>query len=252
MKRAARSGTAAPARTSRGRRETPAPKAAAPPLPEVQAAPRQDLSDQARARLEEMIVSLELPPGSVWSEAQLSTRLGIGRTPVREALQRLENEHLVTIVRRHGVQATEINVVQQLLLLELRRALERLIAVSAARRATPQERAELLEMAKELERVVVENDVRKFLRAHYEIKNFMAACARNQFVARAVAPCYAMSRRFYYLHYRTEPDVAIAARHHVGVIQAVVLGDEEEASAASDRLMDYVVAFTRATLNDVS
>ena len=222
---------------------------AAHPQPGVPSAPRQDLSDQARTRLEEMIVSLELPPGSVWSEAELSAQLGIGRTPVREALQRLENEHLVTIVRRHGVQVTEINVMQQLLLLELRRALERLVAVSAARRATPQERATLLEMAKELERVVVENDLRKFLRAHYEIKNFMAACARNLFVARAIAPCYAMSRRFYFLHYRAEPDVAIAARHHVAVIQAVVLGDEEEASAASDRLMDYVVAFTRATLN---
>jgi hypothetical protein len=54
--------------------------------------PRQDLADQARARLEEMIVSLELPPGSVWSEAQLSAKLHIGRTPVREALQRLEAE----------------------------------------------------------------------------------------------------------------------------------------------------------------
>src|SRR5262249_52814750 len=91
--------------------------------------PHSGLSDQARARLEEMIVSLELPPGSVWSEADLSAKLGIGRTPVREALQRLEGDHLVRILPRHGAQITEINVVEQLLLLELRRALDRLIAV---------------------------------------------------------------------------------------------------------------------------
>src|SRR3990170_2635696 len=77
------------------------------------------LADQARAQLEELIVKLDLPPGSVWSEAQLSQRLGIGRTPVREALQRLQAEHLVKIVPRFGAQVTEINVMQQLLLLEL-------------------------------------------------------------------------------------------------------------------------------------
>src|SRR5262245_46131429 len=75
---------------------------------------RGDLSDQARTRLEEMIVSLELAPGSIWSEAELSARIGIGRTPVREALQRLEADHLVRILPRHGAQITEINVVEQL------------------------------------------------------------------------------------------------------------------------------------------
>ena len=109
------------------------------------------LSDQARARLEEMIVSLELAPGSMWSEAELSARLGIGRTPVREALQRLEGDHLVRILPRHGAQITEINVVEQLLLLELRRALDRLIAADAARRCTAQERSQLLKMAERLE-----------------------------------------------------------------------------------------------------
>src|SRR6185369_12391582 len=108
---------------------------------------RPGLSDQARARLEEMIVSLDLPPGSMWSEAELSAKLGIGRTPVREALQRLEGDHLVRILRRHGAQITEINVVEQLLLLELRRELDRSIAKHAARRSTAQERAQLLKMA---------------------------------------------------------------------------------------------------------
>ena len=82
-----------------------------------------------------MIVSLELAPGSIWSEAELSAKLGIGRTPVREALQRLEGDHLVRILRRHGAQITEINVVEQLLLLELRRDLDRSIATA---RSPPQ------------------------------------------------------------------------------------------------------------------
>jgi len=212
---------------------------------------RPDLSDQARARLEEMIVSLELVPGSIWSEAELSTKLGIGRTPVREALQRLEVDQLVRILPRHGAQITEINVVEQLQLLKLRRVLDRMIAADAARLSTAQERAELLAMAERLEVLAAEgDDVLAYLRHHYEIKGFLADCARNPFVARAAMPCYAMSRRFYYLHYRQARDVAVAARHHSAVIQAVAAGNAKKAADASDRLMDYVEEFTRATITD--
>ena len=207
------------------------------------------LSDLAHTRLEEMIVSLELSPGSIWSEAELSLKLGIGRTPVREALQRLERDHLVCILPRHGAQITEINVMEQLLLLDLRRALDRLIAADAARRSTAGERSQLLKMAERLETFGDdEDDVLSYLRQHYELKNFLASCARNPFVARAVMPCYAMSRRFYYLHYRQVRDIATATRHHAEVVRAVVVGDEKEAVAATDRLMDYVEELTRATV----
>ncbi|MBM3356070.1 MAG: GntR family transcriptional regulator, partial [Betaproteobacteria bacterium] len=170
-------------------------------MPRKAKKPTLALTDQARALLEELIVTLELPPGSVWSEAQLSERLGIGRTPVREALQRLQSVYLVKIVPRFGAQITQINVSEHLRLLEVRRVLERLIAVSAARRATPDESAQLLRMAITLE-AMVDTDVLKYLRFHYEIKSFIAACARNPYAASAIAPAYAISRRFYYLHYR--------------------------------------------------
>jgi DNA-binding GntR family transcriptional regulator len=212
---------------------------------------RPGLAEQARARLEEMIVSLELAPGSLWSEAELSATLGIGRTPVREALQRLAADHLVRILPRHGAQITEINVVEQLLLLELRRELDRTIARQAARRSTAEERARLLEMAKRLaSRTADDKDILPYLRDHYELKNVLAECARNPFVARAVMPCYAMSRRFYYLHHRQARDLAVATRHHIDVIRAVAIGDEMKAAAASDRLMDYVEEFTRATVSN--
>ncbi len=205
------------------------------------------LADQAHAQLEELIVKLELPPGSVWSELQLSEKLGIGRTPVREALQRLEAEYLVKILPRLGVQITEINVTQQLLLLEVRRVLERLIAQNAARRATPEEREQLLGMADTLE-AMVNADVLKFLRYHYEIKRYIAQCARNPFAANAIAPSHAMSRRFYFLHYRKEHDLPVAAKHHADVIRAIALGEEARAGTAAEALMDYVEQLTRATV----
>ena len=72
----------------------------------------------------------------------------------------------------------------------------------------------------------------------------------TRFVARAVMPCYAMSRRFYYLHHRQARDLAVATQHHTAVIRAVAIGDEKKAAAASDKLMDYVEEFTRATVTN--
>ena len=72
------------------------------------------LTNQAYARLEELIVTLQLAPGEVVSEAALSDKVGIGRTPIREALHRLARERLVTILPRRGIIVTEINIGAQL------------------------------------------------------------------------------------------------------------------------------------------
>jgi DNA-binding GntR family transcriptional regulator len=99
-----------------------------------------------------MIVFLKLAPGSAISEAELSGHLGIGRTPIREALQRLARERLVQILPRRGIIVSPIDIAAQLRLLEVRRELERLIARSAARRATDDERARFRELALGFER----------------------------------------------------------------------------------------------------
>ena len=74
----------------------------------------QTLSDRAYTHLEELIVTLQLPPGSAVSEGMLSKRLRIGRTPIREALQRLARERLVMILPRRGIVVSEINLKSQL------------------------------------------------------------------------------------------------------------------------------------------
>ena len=122
------------------------------------------LTDQAYSTLEEMIVTLKLPPGAAVSEAGLSDALGIGRTPIREALQRLARERLVAIFPRRGIFVTDINVTSQLRLLEVRRELERLIARSAARRATDEERRRFEEVAARFQESARVNDDVAFMR----------------------------------------------------------------------------------------
>src|SRR5437899_10826654 len=108
------------------------------------------LTDRAYRELEEMIVTLQLAPGTVLSEQALSVRLKIGRTPIREALQRLARDGLVVIMPRRGIMVSAINLRLQLRLLEVRRELDRLMASLAAERATADERQEFPEVAQAL------------------------------------------------------------------------------------------------------
>lgn len=211
---------------------------------------RPGLAAQALQRLEEMIVTHELAPGSMWSEGTLATLIGFGRTPVREALKRLEARHLVRIVQRHGVQITEINVEQQLLLLETRRELERLVATRAARRRSAAEANQFSDCAKALRQAGVKGDVLAFFRAHVQSEALALRATRNPFLATAIAPCHAMSRRFYFLHHRTAKDLKLACDHHADVMEAIARGNEAQAATAADAVLDYVEGFTRATLSE--
>jgi DNA-binding GntR family transcriptional regulator len=196
-----------------------------------------------------MIVRLELPPGSAVSEAMLSERLGIGRTPIREALQRLARERLVQILPRRGVIVSDINVKSQLRLLELRREVERLVARSAARRATAEERTRFTELARGFEQAARGGDDVSFLRIDREFNELCLRAARNEFAETAMTAMAALSRRFWYLHYKQAADMPVTAKLHANIARAIARSDGSAASAASDALLDNIEAFTRATVS---
>jgi len=207
------------------------------------------LTDKAYTYLEELIVTLKLPPGSAVSEAMLSKRLGIGRTPIREALQRLARERLVTILPRRGVIVSDINVKSQLRLLEVRREVERLVARSAARRAAPAERARFTELANQFEKSARQNDDTTFMRVDRAFNELCVAAARNDFAAGAMGLMQSLSRRFWYLHYQQAADMPETAKLHADIARAIAKGDEPGAAAATDRLLDKIESFTRATVS---
>ena len=207
------------------------------------------LTDKAYTYLEELIVTLKLPPGSAVSEAMLSRRLGIGRTPIREALQRLARERLVTILPRRGVIVSDINVKSQLRLLEVRREVERLVARSAARRAAPAERAQFTELANQFEKSARQNDDTTFMRVDRAFNELCVAAARNEFAAGAMGLMQSLSRRFWYLHYQQAADMPETAKLHADIARAIAKGDEPGAAAATDRLLDKIESFTRATVS---
>lgn len=194
-------------------------------------------------------MTLQLAPGSAVSEAMLSQRIGIGRTPIREALQRLGRERLVTILPRRGVLVSDIDVKRQLRLLELRREVERLVARCAARRATPEERAQFVELADQFEKAARRNDDITFMRVDRAFNELCLTAARNEFTASAMGQMQALSRRFWYHHYKQAADMPETAQLHADIARGIAAGDEKRAAAAMDRLLDKIEEFTRATLS---
>ena len=206
------------------------------------------LTDRAYRMLEELIVTLALPPETILSEQSLAARLGIGRTPIREALQRLARDGLVVILPRRGILVSQINLKTQMRLLEVRRELERLMARGAAERATPEETASFATIARDMRRASDESDDMTFMRLDRQFNELVSQAARNEFASRAMGLMHGLSRRFWYQHYRESGDLPLSARLHAEVAEAIARRNPEAAAKASDRLIDYIESFTRKTI----
>jgi DNA-binding GntR family transcriptional regulator len=207
------------------------------------------LTDRAYKELEELIVTLRLQPGQVLSESGLAKHLAIGRTPVREALQQLAREGLVTILPRRGVMVSEINLRNQLELLRLRREVERLMARLAAERAGAQELSTFSTIASAMRQSAEDNNDIAFMRLDRQLNLLLGAACRNDYARRAMGLMQGLSRRFWYMHYKEVLDLPRCARLHADLASSIGKRDPEAAAAASDRLIDYIESFTRSSLD---
>ena len=210
--------------------------------------PRTTLKEQAYRQIEEAIVTLKLAPGAVVSEQAMSEMTGIGRTPIREAIQRLAQERLIVVLPQRGLLIAEMDVRKQLRLLETRREVERLICRSAARRATDAERQRFAELATEFEAEATADDDEAFMRSDREFNELCLVAARNEFAEGAMRLMHGLSRRFWYVHYKQAADLPQTARRHAAIARAIAQGDANAAGEALDRLLDDIEAFTRSTV----
>lgn len=219
------------------------------PASAVAVEPEGSQVQQAYARIEEEIATLQLPPGQVVSENMLAARYGLGRTPVREALQRLAREGLVVILPKRGILVSEIDVRKQLRLIEARRHVEGGLVALAARRADAAQRSRFKSMADEMDGAARASNGIAFLALDGEFNRLLLACARNEYIASCMRLMQGLARRFWFAHYRTSADLPETARLHAAIARSVAAGDAGEAQACLDRLLDNVEGFTRATLD---
>lgn len=198
-------------------------------------------SDQALAILQGLIERGELRPGSMVSERGLMELTGFGRTPVREAIQRLALSHMLRIHPNRGIEIPAISVEDQLSGLEVRRATELLAVTLACDRATPEELAEMQVLAESL---TGEFSLQSYTEKVRQTHAFIIRAAHNPYLEVLMTPLQALSRRFWVMHVQDEAkEIGIGKALHQRLLRSISRREVASASQASLELNDYLVQF---------
>ena len=202
----------------------------------------QSLADRAYYAIREWIVTLDLPPGSVVNERELMGRLGVGRTPVREALRDLAREQLVEVFPRRGMFVSSVDVGDIAGLSEVRLLLESEAARLAAERRGDGDLEETDALLEELDGAAGERDARGLIDLDQRIHRHVARCAQNPFLETTLEEYYVLALRIWFVALdRVALDEAIAEHH--AILEAIRAGDPGRAEAV---MRAHVESFERA------
>jgi len=200
-----------------------------------EAADARSLSDQAYYRIRELIVTLELAPGSLVSERELMQLLGVGRTPVREALRALARERLVEVYPRRGMFVSSVEVRDLAGLSEVRDTLEPRAARLAAERANEADRARIDALLDELDTVGEAPSERVLIDLDQRIHRHIYDCTHNPFLATTLNEYYVLTLRIWFLALDRVPRLGDAVREHRALLEAIRDGDAERAEETMRR-----------------
>jgi DNA-binding GntR family transcriptional regulator len=192
------------------------------------------LAERAYTLLEEKLVTLQLVPGSLVSEGDLIEMTRIGRTPVREAIQRLAQQELFEVIPRKGLLVAPVSGSSMLDILEARKPLERLVVHRAALNAKDDQRSALSAVARQLANAHERFD--EFLRLDHALDLVLDECSGNPFTSAALAPLRSHCRRFWYFH-RTQIQLSDAISTHSQMARLVARRDSNGAQKASDAII---------------
>lgn len=203
-------------------------------------------SEDAYQKLVTMITLCELEPGVMVSEGTLMELSGMGRTPVRDALQRLAIEKLVEIHPRRGILIPSLSVEVQLKLLEVRRHLEVLVVQLAAHRASFEQKKQILNL---LDEELDISDREAFNSWLSRVHHIVLDSANNEYLTVAMLPLQGLSRRFWFAHMKdVEQTQREARQYHSNILKAICNSDQSEAEKCSIALNDYLSDFSYQTL----
>jgi DNA-binding GntR family transcriptional regulator len=208
----------------------------------------QGKAGQAYQQIEQLIVSEALAPGTLVSEAVLMEKTGLGRTPIREALQQLARNRMVEIHPNRGVLIPPASVEAQLRMLEVRRVLEALAVRLACHNATADHRVQMESMMRRLSgEPMALADYAETLKG---IHRLVASAGSNEYLADAMAPLQGLSRRFWLAHLRDGglTEIRRGSGHYLAILRAIVARDPGSAEVASLALNDYLVEFAYASI----
>ena len=190
------------------------------------------LSEQAYLKIRDKIVRLEMAPGDVIREDALQAELGIGRTPIREALQRLARDQFVTVIPRRGMLVSGIDVMELSMLYETRAILEPYAMRLAAARGKQEHWVAMAGNLQNARRPGVTND--ELMSIDRKCHEIVWDAAGNRFLTDTLDMMYAQSDRLWHLYIADVADMRHAVEEHTEMYQALAAGDGDKAAALAE------------------
>ncbi|WP_139006058.1 GntR family transcriptional regulator [Arthrobacter crystallopoietes] len=199
------------------------------------------LAERAYRELRDKLIMLDIRPGEPINDGQLAAEMGIGRTPVREALKRLEIDHMVTSYPRRGTFATIVDITALADVSELRQALEPLAARRAARMAGPEVKEELHNLARDIERLDGQKpEKHALMRYDLSVHRLIYKAAGNQHLEETLIRLDNLATRIWCLVLDRVPSIAGHITEHVELLDAIVAADADKAATLA---LEHVTSF---------
>ena len=214
--------------------------------PARRAKPDISLNETAYLRLKEALVTLAYKPGEYLNTAQVMERLGVGRTPVNQALHRLSAEGLVRIIPRKGAMASPLSINDALELIEVRLVNEMLCMRLAAAAITDAELAELQTVAEQFEAAAQRRDAASVMNFDRSFHEKIGLAARNAMLQDILNVLHARSQRFWAISLASEGHLAEVIEEHRTIVGALRRRDGE---AAAEAAKTHVLSFKASMLN---
>jgi DNA-binding GntR family transcriptional regulator len=200
------------------------------------------LADRAYAELRDRIVALTIAPGAPIDEDLLGGELGIGRTPVREAIKRLALENLVTVFPRRGTFASEINITDLADISDVRIQLEGHAAYRSAQRITSGQRDEITALLDELARSQGSDDVAALMALDARVHRFVHGCAGNPYLEETLGRYFNLSLRIWHLVLDRLPHLFTRVHEHEDLLRAIADGQGDR---AREIIAEHIETFER-------
>jgi DNA-binding GntR family transcriptional regulator len=219
--------------------------AATPTTADVEAPSARLVAERAYLELRDRIVTLRLEPGTVLREDALMREMGIGRTPLREAVKRLALENLVAVQPRRGTFVTAVEASDIVSISEVRAELESYAAELAALRMDGEAREAAEELLQEIDEVTRPHDQEWLMRFDERIHRFTWEATGNRYLVDTLERYFTHSLRIWYLVLDRVPGLGHSVHDQVHLLGALL---ERDGDRARTIMREHVLEFQREIL----
>ena len=196
------------------------------------------LRDVVFNTLRQAILTGELKPGERLMEIHLANRLGVSRTPIREAIRKLELEGLVTMIPRRGAEVAQITEKSMKDVLEVRRTLDALSAELACERISSEEEAELKQACLNFEAAVKTKDTKAIAKADVAIHDIIAAATGNQRLIQLINNLAEQMYRYRFEYIKDATQHERIIEEHRVIYESILKKDKEAAAEMAKTHID--------------